>query len=122
MVFEYFYTMTAVGSLEIDDVGNCAIQACNDDGCLYYFVTQTTLGWTKIFEYGPCMPDFDELPKGVSCNFSRIDYDDRKISKRIDEFINNKYRQITSATLVEEDVVWEDCKSIIEYMQDRNNF
>ena len=35
MVFEYFYTMTAVGSLEIDDVGNCAIQACNDDGCLY---------------------------------------------------------------------------------------
>lgn len=73
-------------------------------------------------EYGPCAPDFDELPKGVFCGFSRIEFDEGKISKKIREFINNPKRNITQALCVEEEMAWEDCKSILEYMQDRNNF
>lgn len=95
MVFEYFYTQTAMGELEIEDVGNCAIEACNDDGQLFYLVIQSTLGWTKIFEYGPCTPDFRELPKSVMCTFNRIECDEKKICKRIREFVNNSYRNIT---------------------------
>ena len=30
--FEYFYTKSAFGQLDIEDIGNCCIQACNDEG------------------------------------------------------------------------------------------
>lgn len=122
MTFEYFYTKQCMDTLEVEDIGNCTIQALNDDGLIWYMVIQTSLGWTKIFEYGPCAPDFNELPKAVNCNFSRIDFDEKKVYKRIDEFLNNSFRKITQAFIVEEDTAWCDCKSIIEYMQDKNNF
>ena len=122
MTFEYFYTKQCMGELDVEDIGNCTIQALNDDGLIWYMVIQTTLGWTKIFEYGPCAPDFNELPKGVNCNFSRIDFDEKKLYKRIDEFLNNSFRKITQAFIVEEDIAWQDCKSIIEYMQNKDNF
>ena len=120
--FEYFYSKSAFGELQIDDIGDCCIQANNDEGLFYYLLIETNLGWTKILEYGPCAPDFDELPKSVSCNFSRIEFDERKIMKRIDEFLNNRFRNITQAQIVEREVLFEDCKSLLDYMEERTNF
>ena len=120
--FEYFYTQTAVGELQIEDIGDCCIQANNDQGLFYYLLIETNIGWTKILEYGPCAPDFDELPKAVSCNFSRIEFDERKIMKRIDEFLNNRFRNITQAQLVEREVLFADCKDLLEYCEDKENF
>ena len=34
--FEYFYTQTAMGELEVEDMGNCVIEASNDMGCFWY--------------------------------------------------------------------------------------
>jgi len=42
--FEYFFTRQAVGELEVEDMGNCCIEATNDQGMLYYLVTDTKLG------------------------------------------------------------------------------
>ena len=83
---------------------------------------ESTLGWTKILEYGPASPDFDELPKSVTCHFSRIEFDERKIFKRVDEFLNNRFRNITQAQLVEREILFEDCKSLLEYMEEKTNF
>ena len=120
--FEYFYSKSAFGELQIDDIGDCCIQANNDEGLFYYLLIETNLGWTKILEYGPCAPDFDELPKAVGCNFSRIEFDERKIMKRIDEFLNNRFRNITQAQLVDREILFADCKSLLEYMEERTNF
>ena len=120
--FEYYYTKSAIGELNIEDVGDCCIQACNDEGLFYYLLIETHLGWTKILEYGPAAPDFDELPKAFNCNFSRIDFDEKRIFKRIDEFLNNRFRNITQAQLVSRDVLFSDCRSILEYCEVRENF
>lgn len=120
--FEYFYTKSAFGQLDIEDVGDCCIQACNDEGLFYYLLIESTLGWTKILEYGPAAPDFDELPKAVNCNFSRIEFDEKKIFKRIDEFLNNRFRNITQAQLVDRSILFEDCKSILDYCYIKENF
>lgn len=120
--FEYFFTKQAVGELELEDIGNCYIQACNDEGLLYYLLIETNLGWTKIMEYGPAAPDFNELPKSVFCSFSRIEYDERKIIKKINEFLNDTKRNITQAQEVERDLLFEDCKSILEYCENYDSF
>lgn len=113
MTYEYFYTSLATGELEVEDPGNCTIQACNDIGMIWYLIIQTTLGWTKIMEYGPATPDFEELPKSVFCTFERIEFNDKKLNKKINDFLNNPKRGITQAMEVDRSIAFEDCKSII---------
>lgn len=120
--FEYFFSRSAVGLLDVEDIGNCAIEANDDIGNFYYIVIETKLGFTKIFEYGPCNPDFNELPKSVACTFDRIEFNDKKIANAIYMFLNNGKRNITQAQLVEKDYALDGCIDIIEYMRNSNNF
>ena len=64
--FEYFYTQQAVGQLNIEDLGNCAIEAFNDEGSHYYLVIKTQLGQSIVMEAGPFAIDISILEKSVS--------------------------------------------------------
>lgn len=120
--FEYFFTRIAVGELEIEDLGNCIIEASNDIGQFYYLKIDSNLGWCRIFEYGPCTPDFYELPKNVTCSFDREEFDEIKLSKRIKQFLNAPKRDITQARIITDEELFDNVKDIIEYMKDKNNF
>ena len=120
--YEYFFTKLATGELEIDDPANCCIQACNDMGEYYYLLIESTLGWTKMLEYGPALPDFYELPKSVFCTFNRIEFNELKIDKKIKEFLYSPMRNITQAQQVDREVMFEDCKSILDYCYKKENF
>lgn len=115
--FEYYYTKSAMGEITVDDVGDCAIEACNDDGLVWYLIIDTSLGNSRIFEYGPIMIDLEELPKSVTCKFDRIEFDERKINKRITEFLNSPYKNITQATVVPKEIALDSCIDIIDYMR-----
>ena len=120
--FEYFFTKIAVGELDIEDIGNCVIEAGDDIGQLYYLKIDSTLGWSRIFEYGPCTPDFNELPKTVTCNFERIEYDEFKIQNKIKQFLNAPKRNITQANIISDEEMFNNLIDIIEYMKNKNNF
>lgn len=120
--FEYFYSRSATGDLEVEDIGNCSIEANDDIGNFYYLLIETNMGFTKIFEYGPIQPDFDVLPKTVNCTFNRIEYNEKKIQKQIYSFLNTPIRNITQAQLIEKEELLSNCKDIIEYMRDSTNF
>ena len=120
--FEYFFTRTAVGELEVPDIGNCVIEAGDDIGQLYFLKIDTKLGWSRIMEYGPCTPDFQELPKSVICNFDREEYNELKLSNRVKMFLNAPKRNITQARTITDDELFSSIKSIIEYMQNPENF
>lgn len=51
--FKYFYSRSATGDLEVEDIGNCSIEANDNLGNFYYLLIETNMGFTKIFEYGP---------------------------------------------------------------------
>lgn len=120
--FGYFYSSMAIGQLDVDDIGNCAIEANNDEGNYYYMVIETNLGFTKIFEYGPVQPDFNEMCKSVTCTFDRIEFNEKKISKRIYSFLNAPGKNITQAQIVDKEYALDGCKDIIEYVRNSNNF
>lgn len=119
MTFDYFKVTSVYGQLEIEDPGNCAIKALNDDGEEYYLIIDTTLGSSRIFTYGPCVPDLDQLPKSVNCHFLRIIYNNRKINKVIDDFLNDRFAKITSAEVVEAPEILKRCKGLITYMNQK---
>ncbi len=117
MEYEYFYVAQVNGTIQIEDPGNCTIQANNDDGASYYLIIETWLGITRIFEYGPTRVDVDRLLNKVTCNFTRLNYNDLKINKAIDSFLNNPHRGITSAYEITKEEALNNCKSIINYMK-----
>ena len=86
--FEYLQTIVVNGQLDVDDIGDCGILGRDDQGQEYYLITCTYMGWTEIIEYGPSLPDFELLPKSVTYKYNRIEYDEFKIEKAIDKFLN----------------------------------
>lgn len=117
MEFEYYYVKSVNATLDIDDIGNCAIAAYNDLGLVSYLLIKTTLGNTIIFEYGPLVHDSDVLPKVVDCSFRRIEFNDIAIKKTIRTFLNNPKSQITQAREIPFEEVFENCIDIIDYVK-----
>lgn len=99
MTFEYLQRVIVDGELEVDDIGQCVIQANNDLAEEFYLIIKTELGWTEIMEYGPCVPDLPLLQLNYNIKYSRFEYNQGKIERTIDKFLNDPKRCITQAKL-----------------------
>ena len=116
MNFEYFTVTTVMADIEIEAIGNCAIEANNDNGEFWYLVIRTNDGLTQVFEYGPtCHTGI--LEKSVNCSFQRINYSESKIKKAIQSFLNNPYRTITQAREITLDEALNECDDMLIYMR-----
>ena len=115
--FEYFYVTKAYGELDIEDIGNCAIEASNDQGAFAYLVIRTNLGISEIFTYGPTCPDLNVPCKSCLISFKRLDYSESKIIKIIEQFLSNPSLQITQAIEVTKEDALANCRDLIEYMK-----
>ena len=120
-VFDYFYVTTAEDQLTINNIGDCALEAFNDDGsCMYLIIKTNDLGITRVFEYGPIKPGSDILCKNTICNFKRLEYSDSKIDKIIKNFLNQPHRNITQAREISVEDVFKNCINIVDYMKEGN--
>lgn len=125
MEIEYSFSQIASASLSVEDYGNCAIEANNDEGLFWYIVVDTRYGWTRIFTYGPINPISPQLEEKCDCSFSRMEFNSQRIIKAIDKFLNTERKKvmpITQAREVSRDNALAQCKSIVEYMKNGENF
>ena len=113
--FDYYYVATAMGQLEIEDIGNCAIQTCTDMGACYYMVITTNLGTTRFVQYGPIVPDIGVLPDKVEVLYKSMNWDSRKLAKEIDKFIRTG--AITQAVLIDRIEALDMCKDVARYLR-----
>lgn len=97
MTFEYLQRVVIDASLEIEDIGNCAIIGRNDFGEEFYFLTRTYDGETECIEYGPCQPDVNLLPTSVYLKYDRWIWNQPKLEKRINMFLNDPKKGISQA-------------------------
>ena len=105
MTFEYLQRVVIEAELDVDNIGQCVLQANNDFGEEFYLVIVTELGWTEVFEYGPCTPALEELPVSYQISYSRFEYNEGKIERIIDKFLNNPKRGITQAQIANLDEI-----------------
>lgn len=115
--YNYFETSTFLGQLDVDDIGDCTIEANNDQGLVYYLIIKTIYGITHCLETGPFMIDFNELPKVSSIKYLSFEYSDKRINKIIDSFLNDPNRGITQAKIIDEQEVYENSKDILNYFK-----
>lgn len=100
MTFEYLQRVIVDAQIDIENIGDCAVLGRNDVGEEFYIIIKTELGWTELLEYGPIVPDFDLLPYNYNITYSRIEYNQTKIERAIDKFLNNPKRVISQAEVV----------------------
>lgn len=98
--FSYVFIQTSQDTIDIEDIGNCYIETCNDVGEFFYLAIRTCLGISRVTEYGP-YSDGIRL-ENVACSFYQFEYNEKKLSRIIYNFLNNQGRNITQARELEE--------------------
>ena len=122
MLIDYSATKTFTQTLQIDDIGNCAIRGEGSfrDGKVawpgdYYLVIKTVMGKTVCMKWGPLMPDFTALPNTFKLEVKTFQYKEGTIVKEIEGFINDGPKGIHDA----EQILPEEA---LEFLPNETNF
>ena len=116
MLFEFDHVLKAQKTLEIDNIGEFAIQAIDNEGRYYYLICRTSLGMTSFVTYGPIVPGIPLLPGGFSTNLDRMPYLESKIAKKVEYFLNPKKTVIVEAEEISFDEAVDAFIDIKEYL------
>ena len=116
MNFEYLITTKKEQSIDIKNIGTCALDAYNDLGFEYLLIIKTREGLTEIIEYGPLIPDLEYLPANVSYTYNRIDFSESKIIKRINKFLVEGCRGITQVFEIELEEAKEKIRNLVDFV------
>lgn len=104
--YEYMHVTTAMDSISIEDIGNCALEEFNDDGKQWFLFISTNLGRTVIIEFGPFdsgnLDDFN-----FYFNRRNIEYKESYIDKTIKKFVENPTRMITQVSIIDTNKIIE---------------
>ena len=112
MRFEYLATKQYLDAIDIDDIGNVCLNALNDFGDEYFLSIQTYLGWTEIKEFGPCVVDSNVVNNYFNLLYNRYEYNESKIIKTIEKFVNNDKRNITQIFFVDRKALLDRLKNL----------
>lgn len=114
MTFEYLQRIIVDAQLDVDNIGECVILGRNDLGEEFYLIIRTEMGWTEQINYGPVTPDIDILPFNINLNYSRFEYNQSKLMRSIDKFLNDPKKMITQADVVEYDSIEHNIRISID--------
>lgn len=116
MNFEYLVKIKKESSINIDDIGNCALDVFNDLGFEWLLLIHTKEGLTQIVEFGPLLPDIEHPPTKVSYTYDRLDFAEGKIINRISKFLTDGYRGVTQAFEITQQEAKEKMKNLVDYI------
>lgn len=91
---------TYAQTIEVEDIGNCAIRATSGAFEDYYIVIQTVMGKTSILAFGPILADVAVLQEDFNLSFKKIDYKEKNITNEINKFINDMRKGIKQADII----------------------
>jgi len=101
MTFEYLQRVIVDAQLDVDNIGECVLRGRNDLGEEYYLIIRTDMGWTEQINFGPVTPDVDILPFNINMNYARFEFNQSKLMRAIDKFLNDPKKMITQADVVD---------------------
>ena len=114
MKFEYSQRVVVDAELDVDNIGNCCLRAFNDLGEAYYLIIKTELGYTETLEYGPCLVDLEMLQNNYQIKYSKFDYNEGKLERIIDKFLNEGKRAISQAEVCDLADIFENLVNPID--------
>lgn len=120
MTFEFNNQYVPQSLIEIDEIGEFALEARNDDGYYWYFLAKTYYGTTIIATCGPVVPDISAIPAGYTAFLDKIPYKEDKLEKIVNRFLNDGKKCLTKATEISIEDAKKQFKEIYPYLQNFN--
>ena len=120
MKYDYSFQMVIASnnSIEIENIGEVALSATNNFHQEKILIINTSFGETTILQFGPSFMDMATLPDYSSFIYKKMNYDQRKLDKLINDWINDEKFCASNV----EQIVLEDALSRIkdyrEYIYD----
>lgn len=122
MIFDYLEKVVVEGQIDIPDIGNCTLLTRNDLGEEWYLIIKTEMGWVEAVEYGPAHPELSLLPMAVTQTYNRFEFNQAKLQRIIDKFLNEAKRMISFAKVVELEEIESRIKNTMVVFHQRGNF
>lgn len=121
MEFKYCYTQTYLDVLDVENLGNCFIEAFGDNGTRMYLWIRTEYGFSKILEAGPYVDDGKIPCKECTLSYTQTSFTEPKMIKKIESFLNTIRYHITQAFDKQEEYTeeekFEKLYNLINYME-----
>lgn len=105
MRFEYCIRQQFDESIEIDNLGSIYLTTIDVElGVEFYLSITTSLGQTEVKQFGPVQIDFNTvLSSYYQFSYQRFEYNETKIIKIIDKFVNPPKFTITQVVEIEKE-------------------
>jgi len=100
-IFDFDPKKVFAQSIEVEDIGNCALRCTNPDFEDYYVAAQTVDGKTFILKFGPIIADLDSIDKEFNLSYKKIDYKEKIIEREINLLINDGKKGINQVEKIE---------------------
>lgn len=113
MTFEYLQRIIVDAQLDVDNIGECVLLGRNDLGEEFYLIIRTDMGWTEQINFGPVTPEVDILPFNINLTYARFEFNQAKLMRAIDKFLNDPKKMITQADVIEVDSIQEGIQASI---------
>lgn len=116
VAFEFNQQLVPQSLIEIEEIGNFALEANNEDGYNYYLIVKTSLGNALLASVGPVVPDFLDIPNGFQINIEIMQYKEDKLIRFIKQFLNDRSKKLVSAQLVDVDTALEQFRDVKDFI------
>ena len=116
MNFEYLVKIKREASIDIEDIGNCALDVYNDLGFEWLLLIHTREGLTQIVEFGPLLADMEVPPSTVNYSYERINFSESKLRNKISRFLTDGNKSVTQAFEVTHQEAKEKMKNLVDYI------
>lgn len=104
MTFEYMKVTTSMDSVDIEDIGNVCIKVSNDEGVEWLLQIHTSLGWVIVKQFGPVKLNSSDIDNFFYFSRQKFEYNEKRLYKLIDEFINNSKKGITTVEIISDEI------------------
>lgn len=118
MEFEFNNQLLPQNVISIEKVGEFALEASSETGLYYYYLVKTVLGQCVAASCGPIIPYQQSIPPGFSINIYKMPYNETKLIKLINGFLNDKNKMIVEAKEIDIDDAIDQFREVKEYLRD----
>ncbi len=117
MTFEFNQQLVPQSLIDIESVGEFAIEAFNDEGYYYYLIVKTLLGTCTLASCGPIIPDCNLMLSGFKITLDKCQYKEDKLAKSINFWLNDKSKKLTMAHIIDIDEALDQFPDVATYVR-----
>lgn len=114
--FEFNQQLLPQSLVDIQELGQFALEGINEEGYFYYLVVRTSLGTVTLADCGPVVPDITLLPSGYQTSLERMPYKEDKVSRAINMWLNDRSKKLTEAKVIDIEEAIAQFRDLGEYL------